>query len=77
MYIFFLLTYSFSSLDNQEPGEVKVFLEVNYSPVFHVFYEAFITFEGNLRQKGNKSWLAPLSCKKLYENSVNSHDTCD
>lgn len=39
-------------LDNQEPGEVKVFLEVNYSPVFHVFYEAFITFEGNLRQKG-------------------------
>ncbi|XP_068249956.1 ral GTPase-activating protein subunit alpha-2 isoform X1 [Palaemon carinicauda] len=39
-------------LDNVDVAEVKTFLEVNYSPVFYVFYEAFITFEGNLRQKG-------------------------
>ncbi|KAG7157063.1 Ral GTPase-activating protein subunit alpha-2-like, partial [Homarus americanus] len=38
-------------LDNTDAGELKSFLDVNYSPVFHVFYEAFITFEGNLKQK--------------------------
>ncbi|KAK7072472.1 Ral GTPase-activating protein subunit alpha-2, partial [Halocaridina rubra] len=39
-------------IDNVDVAEVKSFLEANYSPIFHVFYEAFITFEGNLRQKG-------------------------
>ncbi|XP_076041404.1 ral GTPase-activating protein subunit alpha-2 isoform X2 [Oratosquilla oratoria] len=39
-------------LDNADIGEIKPFLEVNYSPVFFVFYDAFITTECNLKQKG-------------------------
>ncbi|CAL4169326.1 unnamed protein product, partial [Meganyctiphanes norvegica] len=38
--------------ENTDINEVKPFLEVNYSPVFYVFYDAFITFEANLKQKG-------------------------
>ncbi|XP_050708752.1 ral GTPase-activating protein subunit alpha-2-like isoform X3 [Eriocheir sinensis] len=39
-------------LDNTDVGELRAFLDANFSPVFHIFYEAFITFEGNLKQKG-------------------------
>ncbi|XP_071516520.1 ral GTPase-activating protein subunit alpha-2 isoform X1 [Panulirus ornatus] len=56
-------------LDNTDAEELKSFLDVNYSPVFHVFYEAFITFEGNLKQKGTfavqKSHKEDLECS-LY-----------
>ena len=38
--------------DNTDVVELRSFLDVNFSPVFHIFYEAFITFEGNLKQKG-------------------------
>ncbi|KAF2363976.1 Rap GTPase activating protein domain [Trinorchestia longiramus] len=39
-------------LDNCEVSELKAFLDANYSPVFYVFYDAFILFETQLRQKG-------------------------
>ncbi|KAK3890821.1 hypothetical protein Pcinc_005247 [Petrolisthes cinctipes] len=56
-------------LDNTDAGELKAFLEANFSPVFHIFYEAFITFEGNLKQKGTfavqKSHKEDLECS-LY-----------
>ncbi|MPC07518.1 Ral GTPase-activating protein subunit alpha-2 [Portunus trituberculatus] len=53
-------------LDNTDVVELKSFLDVNFSPVFHIFYEAFITFEGNLKQKGTfavqKSHKEDLEC---------------
>ncbi|XP_063845540.1 ral GTPase-activating protein subunit alpha-2-like isoform X2 [Scylla paramamosain] len=53
-------------LDNTDVGELKSFLDLNFSPVFHIFYEAFITFEGNLKQKGTfavqKSHKEDLEC---------------
>ena len=49
----FLITYEIIS-DNVDAAEAKSFLEANYSAVFYVFYESFIIFEGNLRQKGIK-----------------------
>lgn len=42
----------FLHTDNTDVVELKSFLDVNFSPVFHIFYEAFITFESNLKQKG-------------------------
>lgn len=51
MYLILLKVFSIP-IDNTDAGELKVFLEANFSPVFHIFYEAFITFEGNLKQKG-------------------------
>ncbi|XP_047736141.1 ral GTPase-activating protein subunit alpha-1 [Hyalella azteca] len=39
-------------LDNCELTELKSFLDANYSPVFYVFYDAFIFFETQLQQKG-------------------------
>jgi len=41
-------------LDNLEVNESKVFLETYFSPVFHVFYDTFITTESTLKQKSQK-----------------------
>ncbi|KAB7502531.1 Ral GTPase-activating protein subunit alpha-1, partial [Armadillidium nasatum] len=39
-------------LENPDVADTKLFLDSNFSVVFHLFYEAFITAEGNLKQKG-------------------------
>ncbi|KAG8444002.1 hypothetical protein GDO86_009258 [Hymenochirus boettgeri] len=42
-------------LDNQESSELKQFFETNYSQIYFIFYENFITLESTLKLKGNKS----------------------
>ncbi|XP_015712092.1 ral GTPase-activating protein subunit alpha-2 isoform X1 [Coturnix japonica] len=42
-------------LDIVDGSDLKQFFENNYSQIFFVFYENFITLENSLKQKGNKS----------------------
>uniref|UniRef100_A0A8C8S1R8 Ral GTPase activating protein catalytic subunit alpha 2 n=1 Tax=Pelusios castaneus TaxID=367368 RepID=A0A8C8S1R8_9SAUR len=35
--------------------DLKQFFEINYSQIYFIFYENFITLENSLKQKGNKS----------------------
>lgn len=51
-------------------GELRAFLDANFSPVFHIFYEAFITFEGNLKQKGKHFLLQLLMKFQIYSSLV-------
>lgn len=34
--------------------ELKQFFDANYSQIYFIFYESFINFETNLKQKSNK-----------------------
>ncbi|XP_064001784.1 ral GTPase-activating protein subunit alpha-2 isoform X4 [Pogoniulus pusillus] len=42
-------------LDIVDGSELKQFFENNYSQIYFIFYENFITLENSLKQKGNKS----------------------
>ncbi|XP_037343517.2 ral GTPase-activating protein subunit alpha-1 isoform X7 [Pungitius pungitius] len=42
-------------IENAEPSELKQFFDVNYSHIYYVFFENFVTIEVSLRQKGHKS----------------------
>ncbi|XP_071594846.1 ral GTPase-activating protein subunit alpha-2 isoform X4 [Heliangelus exortis] len=42
-------------LDNVDGSDLKHFFENNYSQIYFIFYENFITLENSLKQKGNKS----------------------
>nr|XP_033792148.1 ral GTPase-activating protein subunit alpha-2 isoform X2 [Geotrypetes seraphini] len=42
-------------LDVLEWNELKNFFEANYSQIYFIFYENFITLESNLKLKGNRS----------------------
>ncbi|XP_008107296.1 ral GTPase-activating protein subunit alpha-2 isoform X3 [Anolis carolinensis] len=42
-------------MDAVDGSELKHFFEINYSQIYFIFYENFITLESNLKQKGNKS----------------------
>ncbi|XP_061212903.1 ral GTPase-activating protein subunit alpha-2 isoform X1 [Neopsephotus bourkii] len=42
-------------LDIVDGSDLKQFFESNYSQIYFVFYENFITLENSLKQKGNKS----------------------
>ncbi|EMP32649.1 Ral GTPase-activating protein subunit alpha-2 [Chelonia mydas] len=42
-------------LDIVEGSDLKQFFEINYSQIYFIFYENFITLENSLKQKGNKS----------------------
>ncbi|XP_050989023.1 ral GTPase-activating protein subunit alpha-1 isoform X7 [Labeo rohita] len=42
-------------IENAEPAELKHLFEQNYSHIYYVFFENFITIEVNLKQKGHKS----------------------
>ncbi|OXB58536.1 hypothetical protein ASZ78_009875 [Callipepla squamata] len=42
-------------LDILDGSELKQFFENNYSQIFLIFYENFVTLENSLKQKGNKS----------------------
>ncbi|XP_053102322.1 ral GTPase-activating protein subunit alpha-2 isoform X2 [Hemicordylus capensis] len=44
-----------SSQDAVDGSELKQFFEINYSQIYFIFYENFITLETSLKQKGNKS----------------------
>uniref|UniRef100_A0A8C0YFI0 Ral GTPase activating protein catalytic subunit alpha 1 n=1 Tax=Cyprinus carpio carpio TaxID=630221 RepID=A0A8C0YFI0_CYPCA len=41
--------------ENAEPAELKHLFEQNYSHIYYVFFENFVTIEVNLKQKGHKS----------------------
>ncbi|KFV70898.1 Ral GTPase-activating protein subunit alpha-2, partial [Dryobates pubescens] len=41
--------------DIVDGSELKQFFESNYSQIYFIFYENFITLENSLKQKGNKS----------------------
>uniref|UniRef100_A0A669F722 Ral GTPase activating protein catalytic subunit alpha 1 n=1 Tax=Oreochromis niloticus TaxID=8128 RepID=A0A669F722_ORENI len=38
-----------------EPAELKQFFDLNYSHIYYVFFENFVTIEVSLKQKGHKS----------------------
>ncbi|XP_023374157.1 ral GTPase-activating protein subunit alpha-2 [Otolemur garnettii] len=40
-------------LDNVDVGDLKQFFEANYSQIYFIFYENFITLENSLKLKGN------------------------
>ncbi|KAF6284758.1 Ral GTPase activating protein catalytic subunit alpha 2 [Rhinolophus ferrumequinum] len=40
-------------LDNVDTSELKQFFETNYSQIYFIFYENFITLENSLKLKGN------------------------
>ncbi|TRY75961.1 hypothetical protein DNTS_033512 [Danionella cerebrum] len=42
-------------IENAEPVELKHLFEQNYSHIYYVFFENFVTIEVNLKQKGHKS----------------------
>ncbi|XP_077095150.1 ral GTPase-activating protein subunit alpha-1 isoform X5 [Siphateles boraxobius] len=42
-------------IENAEPAELKHLFEQNYSYIYYVFFENFVTIEVNLKQKGHKS----------------------
>ncbi|XP_065489145.1 ral GTPase-activating protein subunit alpha-2 isoform X2 [Caloenas nicobarica] len=42
-------------LDIVDGSDLKQFFESNYSQIYFIFYENFITLENSLKQKGNKS----------------------
>ncbi|XP_061443897.1 ral GTPase-activating protein subunit alpha-2 isoform X2 [Rhineura floridana] len=42
-------------IDVVDGSELKQFFEVNYSQIYFIFYENFLTLETSLKQKGNKS----------------------
>ncbi|XP_069391342.1 ral GTPase-activating protein subunit alpha-1 isoform X8 [Paralichthys olivaceus] len=42
-------------IENAEPAELKQFFDVNYSHIYYVFFENFVTIEVSLKQKGHKS----------------------
>lgn len=39
-------------VENAEPAELKHLFEQNYSYIYYVFFENFVTIEVNLKQKG-------------------------
>uniref|UniRef100_A0A8C4IBB7 Ral GTPase activating protein catalytic subunit alpha 1 n=1 Tax=Dicentrarchus labrax TaxID=13489 RepID=A0A8C4IBB7_DICLA len=41
--------------ENAEPSELKQFFDLNYSHIYYVFFENFVTIEVSLKQKGHKS----------------------
>lgn len=38
--------------ENAEPSELKQFFDLNYSHIYYVFFENFVTIEVSLKQKG-------------------------
>ncbi|KAK9533356.1 hypothetical protein VZT92_008478 [Zoarces viviparus] len=42
-------------IETAEPSELKQFFDVNYSHIYYVFFENFVTIEVSLKQKGHKS----------------------
>ena len=38
--------------ENTEPSELKQFFDLNYSHIYYVFFENFVTIEVSLKQKG-------------------------
>ncbi|GLD56293.1 ral GTPase-activating protein subunit alpha-1 isoform X5, partial [Lates japonicus] len=42
-------------MENAEPAELKQFFDLNYSHIYYVFFENFVTIEVSLKQKGHKS----------------------
>ncbi|XP_013914317.1 PREDICTED: ral GTPase-activating protein subunit alpha-2 [Thamnophis sirtalis] len=42
-------------MDGVDGSELKQFFEINYSQIYLIFYESFVTLETSLKQKGNKS----------------------
>ncbi|XP_056151526.1 ral GTPase-activating protein subunit alpha-1 [Lampris incognitus] len=42
-------------LENAESSELKQFFDQNYSHIYYVFFENFVTIEVSLKQKGHKS----------------------
>uniref|UniRef100_A0AAV2JAW9 Rap-GAP domain-containing protein n=1 Tax=Knipowitschia caucasica TaxID=637954 RepID=A0AAV2JAW9_KNICA len=42
-------------IENAEASDLKHFFDVNYSHIYYVFFENFVTLEVSLKQKGHKS----------------------
>jgi len=47
-YVFFALIF----VDNSDENESKLLFENNYSSIYQIFYESFISVEANLKQRG-------------------------
>lgn len=48
----FNLSHVFVSTENAEPAELKQLFDLNYSHIYYVFFENFVTIEASLKQKG-------------------------
>ncbi|KAI4804636.1 hypothetical protein KUCAC02_026257 [Chaenocephalus aceratus] len=55
MFVSFHLHFPSDFPENAEPSELKQFFDLNYSHIYYVFFENFVTIEVSLKQKGHKS----------------------
>lgn len=60
-------------VENAEPAELKHLFEQNYSHIYYVFFENFVTIEVNLKQKG-KTYNALFSLSPTV--FVSSYENC-
>lgn len=55
--------------ENAEPAELKQFFDLNYSHIYYVFFENFVTIEVSLKQKGK--FYSPSTLRtKLFRRAV-------
>lgn len=52
-------------LENAESAELKQFFDLNYSHIYYVFFENFVTIEVSLKQKGTFSSQSTSKVKQL------------
>uniref|UniRef100_A0A672SP38 Ral GTPase activating protein catalytic subunit alpha 1 n=1 Tax=Sinocyclocheilus grahami TaxID=75366 RepID=A0A672SP38_SINGR len=61
-------------IENAEPAELKHLFEQNYSHIYYVFFENFITIEVNLKQKGktcgSSLYLSPTKILQLLPERI-------
>uniref|UniRef100_A0A8C1WWW9 Ral GTPase activating protein, alpha subunit 1 (catalytic) n=1 Tax=Cyprinus carpio TaxID=7962 RepID=A0A8C1WWW9_CYPCA len=55
-------------IENAEPAELKHLFEQNYSHIYYVFFENFVTIEVNLKQKG--LYLSPTKILQLLPERI-------
>jgi len=46
--------------DNYETTEAKKFFEENYSHIYYIFFDNFVTVESDLKQRGKVSFTTAL-----------------
>lgn len=52
LFVSFHLHFPSDFPENAEPSELKQFFDLNYSHIYYVFFENFVTIEVSLKQKG-------------------------
>lgn len=57
--------FPYCFLENAESAELKQFFDLNYSHIYYVFFENFVTIEVSLKQKGKFNSCFTLRTEEL------------